>query len=199
MSAFLKDISTQSIISNALFNMSFIHTVLHYTKEPTKIADNYPIIGKKDSVWAAYRKHLFFHLLVVVKVFFRSVLTVYVTFLVMVAIKVAVVDLTHAALQEDNVRKGHKVKDTQTKTKEKHSDISIADIHDLMTRSLWKDDGLFRLLQMLLAQGLTAVIVATFVSDPGSMNVVSHRLINVKIFMGSMMIVQMLVVAAIYL
>jgi hypothetical protein len=52
---------------------------------------------------------------------------------------------------------------------------------------------------MLLAQGLTAVIVATFVSDPGSMNVVSHRLINVKIFMGSMMIVQMLVVAAIYL
>jgi hypothetical protein len=158
--SFLKDEDTQSLISNALFNLSFLHTAFYYSKDPLKLADDYPLIPAGDSVTTAYRKHLTFHLIVVLKVFSRSLLTVYITFLVVVGIKVVVVDMTHAALANIN---------DVGKKKKKHvadDDVTIADVHDLLTRSLWKDNGLFRLLQMLLAQAIVAVLVATFVSDP---------------------------------
>jgi hypothetical protein len=192
--SFLKDRSIQSLISNALFNLSFLHTLFHYTKEPLKLAEKYPTIRSDDSAITAYRRHLLFHLMIVLKVFFRSLLTVYVTFLVVIAIKLVVVDLTHAALEDKENVKGHKKENKQRKNTD--DKVSVGDVHDLMTRSLWKDNGLFRLLQMLVAQGIAAFIVATFVSDPGSMKIASHRLINVRVFLGSLMIVQIIVVAS---
>jgi len=185
--SFLKDKDTQSLISNALFNLSFLHTAFYYSKDPLKLADDYPLIPAGDSVTTAYRKHLMFHLIVVLKVFSRSLLTVYITFLVVVGIKVVVVDMTHAALSDVGKQKKKHVAD---------DDVTIADVHDLLTRSLWKDNGLFQLLQMLLAQAIVAILVATFVSDPGSMKQASHKLMNVRVFLGSMMIVQMILLAA---
>lgn len=195
MSTFLKDRNTQSLISYALFNMSFLHTTFYYTKDPAKLADSYPVIATDVSVTTAYRQHLTFYLIVVLKVFYRSLLTVYITFLVILCIKLVVIDMTHAALvnkQESKVsrQKGYQTKDGNV------DEVSIADVHDLMTRALWKDDGLFRLLQLLLAQAITAVIVATFVSDPGSMKLASHRLVNVRVFLGTMMIVQLVLLVA---
>jgi hypothetical protein len=188
MSSFLKDPSTQSLTSNAIFNLSFIHTIYFYANDPVQLADDYPSIENDASVLTAYRKHLQFHLIVVLRVFFRALLTVYVAFLVVVAIKLVIIDFTHAALKQED---GDMAQSSATS-----ATLSVSDVHDFMTRSLWKDNGLIRLLKLLLAQGTTAFIVATFVSDPGSMKIASHRLMNVKAFLGSLVIVQFITVAA---
>ncbi len=179
MSSYLTDQSIQSLTSAALFNLSFVHTIYYYSKDPLQLAESYPRIANDASGMTAYRKHLRFHLVIVLRVFLRTVVTVYVAFLVVLSIKLIVIDSTNAALERNT-----------------NLSLSVLDVHDLMTRSLWKDDGLFRLIKILLAQGITASIVATFLSDPGSMKIPSHRLINVQIILGSLMLVQLIVVAA---
>jgi hypothetical protein len=175
MSAFIKDISTQFMISNGLFYMSFIHTLVFYIKDPTKLVDSYPIIKSDVSTASAYGMHLWFYIRTLFNIFMWSLITVYIAFFVFVALKVLVIDIIQAPLRR----------------KDEANDLTISDIHDLMTRALWKDSGLIQLLKNLIAQVVAAFVVASFVTDPGSMKVTSQRITNIRVFLGVVMIVQL--------
>lgn len=164
------------MISNALFYMSFIHTLIFYIKDPTKLADMYPIIKSDSSTASAYGKHLWFYIRTLFNILTWTVITVYIAFSIVLVLKFVVIDITKAPLL----------------TKNEINDLYISDIHDLMTRALWKDGGLIRLIQMLTTQVITAVVVASFVTDPGSMKITSHRIANVRSFLGIVMIVQLI-------
>ena len=175
MSAFIKDINTQFMISNALFYMSFIHTLVFYIKDPTKLVDSYPVIKSDSSTISAYGMHLWFHIGTLLNILMWSLITVYIAFFVFVAIKLLVIDIIQAPLRR----------------KDETNDLTISDIHDLMTRALWKDGGLIQLLKNLIAQVVAAFVVASFVTNPGSMKITAHRITNVRVFLGIVMIVQL--------
>lgn len=176
MSAFISDISTQFMISNALFHLCFIHTLVHYIKDPTELADSYPVIKRDSSAISAYGMHLWFHIRTLFYILMWSLITVYIVFFVFVALKLVVIDIIRAPMR---MKKG-----------ENNNNFAISDIHDLITRALWKDGGSIRLLKFLIAQFVAAFVVASFVTDPGSMKLTSERITYIRVFLGVVVIVQ---------
>jgi hypothetical protein len=167
------------MISNALFYMSFIHTLMSYIKDPMKLSDMYPVIKSDSSTASAYCKHLWFYIGTLFNILTWTLITVYIAFFVVLALKLVVIDIVKAPLQ-------------RMSTKNEVNDLYISDIHDLMTRALWKDGGLIKLLHIIIAQVITALVVASFVTDLGSMKITSHKIANIRSFLGIVMIVQLI-------
>lgn len=165
----IKSQEVQLAVSNVVFNLCFFHTLMSYLRDPSALSTSYPQPSP------SYVGHVQFFIVVIAKVCFWSIFTMYVTFLVLLLIKSLLVDL---------------VTDSIVKSKSPEDHISTRELHDLVTSYLWKGAGTAICLHMFMGYLIVAFVFATFVINPDSMKTQRNRDISIRMFFGALMITQ---------